>query len=43
LLLRLESQGLSDLLVRERRALQQLSPGFFRYYMDAVGQRRSRL
>ena len=32
LLLRLESQGLSDLLVRERRALQQLSPGFFRYY-----------
>jgi hypothetical protein len=43
LLLRLESQGLSDLLVRERRALQQLSPGFFRYYMDAVGQRRLRL
>lgn len=43
LLLRLESQGLSDLLVRERQALQQLSPGFFRYYMDAVGQRRLRL
>lgn len=38
----LESQGLSDALVRERRALQQLSPGFFRYYMDVVGQRRPR-
>ncbi|MBI4409075.1 MAG: hypothetical protein HY561_05175 [Gemmatimonadetes bacterium] len=38
----LESQGLSDALVRERRALQQLSPGFFRYYLDVVGQRRPR-
>lgn len=41
-LLPLESQGLSDLLVRQRRALQQLSPTFFRYYMDVVGQRRLR-
>ncbi len=41
-LLPLESQGLSDPLVRQRRALQQLSPGFFRYYMDVVGQRRLR-
>jgi hypothetical protein len=35
----LESQGLSDGLVRQRRALQQLSPGFFRYYLDVVGGR----
>jgi len=41
-ILPLESQGLSDLLVRERRALQQLSQGFFRYYMGVVGQRRLR-
>lgn len=41
-LLRLEPQGLSDLLVRQRRALQQLSPAFFRYYLDVVGQRRLR-
>ena len=38
-LLPLESHGLSDPLVRQRRALQQLSPGFFRYYMEVVGQR----
>ena len=38
----LESHGLSDALVRERRALQQLSSGFFRYYMDVVGQGRPR-
>ncbi len=38
----LEAEGLSDALVRERRALQQLSAGFFRYYMDVVGQRRPR-
>ncbi len=42
-LLPLETQGLGDLLVRQRRALQQLSPGFFRYYMDVVGQRRLRV
>lgn len=42
-LLRLEAQGLSDVVVRERRALQQLSPGFFRYYMDAVDGRESRV
>ena len=38
-LLPLESHGLSDPPVRQRRALQQLSPGFFRYYMEVVGQR----
>jgi hypothetical protein len=32
-LLPLESQGLTDALVRERRALRQHSPAFFRYYM----------
>jgi hypothetical protein len=37
-----ERQGLSDALVRQRRALQQLSPGFFRYYMDVVVKRRPR-
>lgn len=41
-LLPLESQGLSDALVRERRALRQLSPGFFRYYMQAVPARGAR-
>ena len=41
-LLPLESHGLSELLIRQRRALQQLSQGFFRYYMDVVGQRRAR-
>jgi len=41
-LLALESQGLSDALVSQRRALQQLSPGFFRYYMDVVPQRGPR-
>ncbi|HBH03234.1 MAG TPA: hypothetical protein DDZ42_15170 [Candidatus Rokubacteria bacterium] len=39
----LESQGLSDVLVHRRRALQQLSPGFFRYYLDVVGRRGSRV
>ena len=34
----LESQGLTEALVRERRALQQISPAYFRYYMAAVGQ-----
>ncbi len=38
----LESQGLSDALVHQRRALQQLSPGFFRYYMEVVRQRGPR-
>jgi len=38
----LESQGLSDAVVRQRRALQQLSPGFFRYYIEVVGQRSPR-
>jgi hypothetical protein len=38
----LESQALSDALVRQRRALQQLSPGFFRYYLEVVGRRGSR-
>ncbi len=41
-LVSLESQGLSDAVVRQRRALQQLSPGFFRYYMEVVGQGRPR-
>ncbi|MFQ5827874.1 MAG: hypothetical protein ACE5JD_01780 [Candidatus Methylomirabilia bacterium] len=35
----LEGQGLSGALVRQRRALQQLSPGFFRHYIEVVGQR----
>lgn len=38
----LESQGLTDALVRERRALQQLSPAFFRYYMATIGRRPNR-
>jgi hypothetical protein len=41
-LLPLESSGLSDRLVDQRRALRQLSQGFFRYYMDVVGGRRGR-
>lgn len=41
-LLPLESQGLSDALIRERRALRQLSPSFFRYYMQVVPPRGTR-
>jgi hypothetical protein len=37
----LERRGLSDEVISQRRALRQLSPGFFRYYMDVVGGRRS--
>lgn len=37
----LESQGLTEALVRERRALQQLSPAYFRYYMAAMGRTTS--
>lgn len=36
----LERQGLSDELVGERRALQQISPAFFGYYMEAVDRPR---
>ncbi len=39
-LIPLESHGLSDELVRQRRALRQIDPGFFRYYMETVGLRR---
>jgi hypothetical protein len=35
----LESQGLTDILVRQRRALREVSPSFFRFYMEVVGQR----
>lgn len=38
----LEWRGLSDEVVAQRRALRQLSPGFFRYYMGSLGGRRSR-
>ena len=41
-LLTLEAQGLSDALISQRRALRQLSPGFFRYYMGVVPQRGPR-
>lgn len=37
----LESRGLSDELVAQRRALRQLSPDFFRYYMEVASGRRS--
>jgi hypothetical protein len=36
----LEQHGLSDELIGQRRALQQLDPDFFRCYMETVGQRR---
>lgn len=36
----LESRGLTGELVAQRRALRQLSPAFFRYYMDVAGGRR---
>jgi hypothetical protein len=35
----LERHGLSDELVRQRRALRQLDRDFFRYYMEVVGSR----
>lgn len=41
-LLPLESQGLSDALIAGRRALRQLSPGFFGSYMDVVARRGAR-
>jgi hypothetical protein len=40
-LLPLEQGVLTDELVRQRRALQQLDGGFFRHYMAARGDRRS--
>jgi hypothetical protein len=40
-LLPLERGGLSDELVRQRRALQQISPSFFRAYLDIVSPRRT--
>jgi hypothetical protein len=40
-LVRLEPEGLTDELVAHRRALQQLSPEFFRRYMEIVSYRRS--
>ncbi len=39
-LLPLEQRGLSEELVRERRALRQLDHSFFRYYMAVLGERR---
>jgi hypothetical protein len=39
-LLPLEQGGLSDDLVRQRRALRQVDAGFFRHYMAALGDRR---
>jgi hypothetical protein len=35
----LEGRGLGDELIARRRALRQLSPGFFRWYMNVVGGR----
>ena len=40
-LLPLELRGLTDELVRQRRALRQLDENFFRYYMAVLGERRS--
>jgi hypothetical protein len=40
-LLPLEQRGLTDELVRQRRALRQLDDGFFRHYMAARGRRLS--
>lgn len=39
-LLPLERGGLSDDVVRKRRALRDRHPAFFRYYLEVVGQRR---
>ncbi|HSF01933.1 MAG TPA: hypothetical protein VLA62_02905 [Solirubrobacterales bacterium] len=41
-LIPLEHHGLGDELIRQRRALRQLDPGFFRYYMETLGQRSPR-
>jgi hypothetical protein len=41
-LLPLELHGLNETLIHERRALRQLSPGFFRYYMQVVPPRGAR-
>lgn len=41
ILVPLEGQGLSDEVIAQRRALRQLSPEFFRYYMDVLGGRRA--
>ncbi len=40
-LLPLEQRGLTDELVRQRRALRQLDENFFRYYMAVLGRRSS--
>jgi len=40
-LLPLEQRGLTDELVRQRRALRQLDENFFRYYMAVLEERRS--
>jgi hypothetical protein len=40
-LLPLEQGGLTDELIRQRRALRQLDEGFFRYYMAVLGGRRA--
>jgi hypothetical protein len=40
-LLPLEQRGLTDELVRQRRALRQLDETFFRYYMAVLDERRS--
>jgi hypothetical protein len=40
-LLPLEARGLSDDVIRARRALQKRHPAFLAYYLDVVGQRRS--
>jgi hypothetical protein len=40
-LLPLEQGGLTDELVRQRRALRQLDENFFRYYMTVLGERRA--
>ncbi len=40
-LLPLEQRGLTDELVRQRRALRQVDEHFFRYYMVVLGGRRS--
>jgi hypothetical protein len=40
-LLPLEQRGLTDELVRQRRALRELDENFFRYYMAVLDERRS--
>ncbi|MGH7333048.1 MAG: hypothetical protein ACREKS_09960 [Candidatus Rokuibacteriota bacterium] len=39
-LLPLERGGLSDEVVSQRRALRDISPGFFRHYLEVVSRRR---